>query len=61
MVNDKSKQDFRDREQVAADEDDEVEYLAKRHRISPGVVRQLIRQHGSDRKALEHEVRKLRS
>ncbi|TIS15943.1 MAG: DUF3606 domain-containing protein, partial [Mesorhizobium sp.] len=45
---------------VSADQDYEVEYFAKRHRISPGAVRELIRQHGNNRKALGRQARKLR-
>jgi hypothetical protein len=39
--------------------DDEVAYLAKRHRISPAIVREIIRRIGSvERSAVEREIRK---
>ena len=60
MADDKTKRDFRDRDRVSADEDYEVSYFAKQHRISPEQVRDLIKEHGNDRKTLEREARKLR-
>ncbi|MDX8495146.1 DUF3606 domain-containing protein [Mesorhizobium sp. VK22B] len=60
ITDDKSKRDFRDRDRVSADEDYEVRYFAKQHRITPGQVRELIGEHGNDRKVLEREARKLR-
>ncbi|PBB98332.1 DUF3606 domain-containing protein [Mesorhizobium sp. WSM3862] len=60
MADDKSKPGAGDRDRVSADEEYEVEYFAKRHRISPGADRELIRQHGNNRKALEREARRLR-
>lgn len=37
----------------------EVEYLAKRHRVSPAIVREIIRRIGSsERSAVEREIRK---
>ena len=39
--------------------DEEVAYLAKRHRVSPAIVREIIRQLGSsERGAVEREIRK---
>lgn len=39
--------------------DDEVAYIAKRHRISPAIVREIIRRIGSsERTAVEREIRK---
>ena len=46
MADDKTKRDFRDRDRVSADEDYEVRYFAKQHRITPEQVRELIRKHG---------------
>ncbi|TIV60221.1 DUF3606 domain-containing protein [Mesorhizobium sp.] len=60
MADDKTKRDFRDRDHVSADEDYEVRYFAKQHRLTPEQVRELIGKHGNDRKALEREARKLR-
>lgn len=58
MADDKSRRDFRDRNRVSVDEDYEVRYFAKQHRITPEQVRELIREHGNDRKRLEREARK---
>ncbi|RWH73409.1 DUF3606 domain-containing protein [Mesorhizobium sp.] len=60
MSDDEGKRDFRDRDRVSADEDYEVRYFAKQHRITPEQVRDLIKEHGNDRKLLDREVRKLR-
>ncbi|TPI57682.1 MULTISPECIES: DUF3606 domain-containing protein [unclassified Mesorhizobium] len=60
MADDKSKRDFRERDRLSGDEDYEVRYFAKQHRISPEQVRDLIKEHGNDRKALGREARKLR-
>ncbi|TPI67397.1 DUF3606 domain-containing protein [Mesorhizobium sp. B2-8-9] len=60
MSDDKARRDFRDRDRVSAEEDYEVRYFAKQHRISPEQVRDLIREHGNDRKTLGREARKLR-
>jgi hypothetical protein len=44
---------------ASANLDDEVAYLAKRHRISPAIVREIIRRIGSaERSAVEREIRK---
>ena len=44
---------------VVAIDDAEVEYLAKRHRGSPAIVRKIIRRIGSsERAAIEREIRK---
>ena len=44
---------------AAAGVEDEVAYLAKRHRISPAIVREIIRRIGSaERSAVEREIRK---
>lgn len=43
----------------AARMEDEVAYLAKRHRISPAIIREIIRRIGSsERAAVEREIRK---
>jgi hypothetical protein len=37
----------------------EVEYLSKRHRVSPAIVREIIRRSGaSERAAIEREIQK---
>ncbi|MBD0273405.1 MAG: hypothetical protein ICV73_15935 [Acetobacteraceae bacterium] len=40
-------------------DDEEVAYLAKRHRVSPAIVREIIRRSGaSERAAIEREIQK---
>ena len=42
---------------VAAKIEEEVAYLAKRHRVSPAIVREIIRRSGaSERVAIEREI-----
>ena len=60
MADDKTKRAFQDRDRVSADENYEIRYFAKQHRITPEQVRELIREHGNERKTLEREARKLR-
>ncbi|WP_207791951.1 hypothetical protein [Siccirubricoccus phaeus] len=44
---------------VAAQVEEEVAYLSKRHRVSPAIVREIIRRIGtSERSAVEREIRK---
>jgi hypothetical protein len=39
--------------------EEEVAYLSKRHRVSPAIVREIIRRIGtSERSAVEREIRK---
>ena len=46
-------------EEVAPVTDAEVEYLSKRHSVSPAIVREIIRRLGSsERSAVEREIRK---
>jgi Mor family transcriptional regulator len=41
---------------------EEVAYLAKRHRVSPAIVREIIRRAGSsERAAIEREIQKGRA
>ncbi|RWA69127.1 DUF3606 domain-containing protein [Mesorhizobium sp.] len=60
MVDDKTKRDFRDRDRVSADEDYEVRHFANKVGLTVQQVRELIKQHGNDRKTLEREAEKLR-
>jgi hypothetical protein len=60
MADDKTQRDFRDRDRISAEEDYEVRYFAKQHRISPEQVRDLVKEHGNDRKTLDREAGKLR-
>lgn len=40
-------------------DEEEIAYLAKRHRISPAIIREIIRRIGSsERAAVEREIRK---
>ncbi len=42
---------------VAAKVEEEVAYLAKRHRVTPAIVREIIRRSGaSERVAIEREI-----
>ena len=59
MADDKSKQDGRDRSQVAGEEGYEVAYFAEKHGISREKARELIERHGNDRKALDREASKI--
>jgi hypothetical protein len=44
---------------VAAKVEEEITYLAKRHRVSPAIVREIIRRVGSsERSAIEREISK---
>ncbi|MGX5830214.1 DUF3606 domain-containing protein [Mesorhizobium sp. 43Arga] len=61
MADDKSKRDFRDRNQVSADEDYEVQYFAEKAGITPEQVRDLIRKHGNSRETLEREAKALKN
>jgi hypothetical protein len=43
----------------SADVEHEVAYLAKRHRVSPAIVREVMKRVGStERSAVEREIRK---
>lgn len=57
----KSKQDNRDRSQVAAGEDYEVQYFAEETGITPQQARALIREHGNDHEKLMEEAKAMRS
>jgi hypothetical protein len=47
------------REPVSETQEEAVAYLSKRHRISPAIVREIIRRIGSsERSAVEREIRK---
>ncbi len=40
-------------------DEEEIAYLAKRHRVTPAIVREIIRQSGaSERAAIEREIQK---
>ncbi|TIQ37154.1 MAG: DUF3606 domain-containing protein [Mesorhizobium sp.] len=60
MTDHATRRDFRDSDRVSADEDYQVRYFAKQHRITPEQVRELIAEHGNDRRTLAREARKLK-
>ena len=44
---------------AAATIDDEIAYIAKRHRVSPAIVREIVRRSGAtERAAIEREIAK---
>ena len=49
-----------DRSRVSGSEDYEVDYFARKHGISPAQARDLIREHGSNREALDRAAQNLR-
>lgn len=61
MADDPNKQDNRDRSRVAGDEDYEVRHFAEQNAVSADQARELIRNHGNDREAMEREARRMRS
>ena len=61
MADDKSKRDSRDRDRVSADDDYEVQYLAKKAGITPQQVKDLIAKHGNNRATLEREAKAMGS
>jgi hypothetical protein len=60
MTDDPFKQDNRDRHQVAGGEGYEVDYFARKHRITVERALDLIRKHGNDRGVLDAEAEKLK-
>ncbi|RRH90055.1 DUF3606 domain-containing protein [Mesorhizobium tamadayense] len=60
MADDKTKRDFLDRDRVSADEDYELRHFANKVGLTVQQVRDLIKQHGNDRKTLAREAEKLR-
>jgi Protein of unknown function (DUF3606) len=49
-----------DRDRVAGGEGYEVEYFARKHGITAEQARELIKQHGNSREALDREAEKLK-
>lgn len=60
MADDKTKQG-RDREQVSAGENYEVQHFAKKHGITVEQARELIERHGNSREALDRAAEQLKS
>jgi hypothetical protein len=61
MPDDKTKVGEPDRSRVAADQDYEVSYLARKYGLSAKQVRQLIARVGNDREKLDQAAQKLKS
>ena len=59
MVDDKTKQDGRDRSRVSGSESYEVEYFAQKHGLSAQQARDLIVQVGNDRDKLDEAAQRL--
>nr|WP_295932973.1 DUF3606 domain-containing protein [uncultured Dyadobacter sp.] len=53
MADDKSKKDFRDRNKIAADEEYELDYVAKQSGVSRQDVLDAIKAVGNDRSKVE--------
>jgi hypothetical protein len=49
-----------DRSRVAASDPSEVRYFGKKHGLTDDQVKDLIKQHGNDRKTLEEAVAKIK-
>ena len=60
MSDDKAKRGAADRSRVAADEPYEVEYFARKHKITPEQARELIARIGNDRAKLDAAAEKLK-
>ena len=60
MADDKRKRGAADRRRVAAGEEHEVAYFAKKHGITKEQTVELIKRVGNDRKTLDAEAEKLK-
>ncbi len=59
MVQTPGKSNGPDQAAATAKMEDEIAYLSKRHRVSPAIVREIIRRSGaSERAAIEREIQK---
>jgi len=56
-MDDKNKRDARDRNQVAGNEDYEIDYLVKKHGVSRDQVKAAIQEVGNDREKLEQHLK----
>lgn len=61
MADDKTKNDARDRNQVAGDEEYEVDYIAKKHGVSREQVEEAIKAVGNNRNKIEEYLTHNRS
>lgn len=57
MADDRNKKDFRDRNKIAADEDYELDYVAKEHGVSRQNVLDAINAVGNDRQKVEQHLK----
>ena len=60
MADNKRKRGKADRARVSASEPYEVNYFARKHRMSPAAVRKLIKRVGNSRKKLEAAVARMK-
>ena len=60
MTDDLSNRGGGDRSRVSADQSHEVRYFADKHGISEQQVRDLIKEHGNDRQALEAALEQMK-
>lgn len=58
MADDKSKRDFRDRNKIAADEEYELDYVAKEHGLSRQDVLDAIKAVGNERSKVEQYLKR---
>ncbi|WP_353718665.1 DUF3606 domain-containing protein [Dyadobacter sp. 676] len=58
MADDKSKRDFRDRNRIAADEEYELDYVAKEHGVSRQDVLDAIKAVGNERSKVEEYLKR---
>ncbi|SCW76045.1 Protein of unknown function [Rhizobium mongolense subsp. loessense] len=60
MADDKSKRGKPDRSRVAAGEPYEVNYFARKHRISKEQAEKIVKKHGRDREAANKAAEKIK-
>jgi hypothetical protein len=60
MSDDKSKTGKPDRDRVSANESYEVDYLARKHELPSGLVRNVIEQEGPMRSDVEEYLKKIK-
>jgi hypothetical protein len=61
MADDKNQQDGRDRSQVSAEEDYELDYFAEKYGLTRDEARGLIDRHGNGREKLDAAAARLRA
>jgi hypothetical protein len=58
MADSTSKRGAGDRDRVAGGQEYEVDYIAKKHGVSPAQVKEIIKRVGNSREKIEAELRK---